>query len=335
MKIEQKDDFLTASLLHRAPTDTGVYQPVVRVTEEPLDVSSPVSEDSYAGFEPSFVMEDADHVCPNTGFTPEQIKIPQWWGFLGRPWTHYWRCVLGGGVAVCVLLWFLAAAIPGFYVLYTLAMSAWIPLVIITLFYELEMTRCVNWGTIILVTCLGGGAAIALTLIFNAITGNASVELAGMREEPAKGIILLALAMNTKRFPGILSGLVLGVCVGAGFAIIETFDYAYLFGTDGKPSTNVLILRGVLSPFAHMAWTGALGGALWAARGWRRGGWCALQSWTVWGIFVMMILFHCLWNTLGPVEYLSCAVWVLIFYYLKRGISEALDEGFQPKGSLA
>ena len=80
--------------------------------------------------------------------------------------------------------------------------------------------------------------------------------MAGLTEEPIKAIALLILAMFPRQFPGILSGVALGVSIGAGFAVLETFDYAYAFGEAGRPDTFVLLLRGILSPLMHMAWTG-------------------------------------------------------------------------------
>ena len=182
------------------------------------------------------------------------------------------------------------------------------------------------------VTAVGGVGALALALVLYRLTGIEEAGLAGLVEEPAKGAMLALLAMASRRFPGILSGVALGVCVGAGFAIVETFFYAYGFGEDGWPSTWVLIVRGVLSPLTHLAWTGALGGAMWAARGAGRSGWHAFGSWLTWGILAAMVIMHCIWNSVGPVEWLAVALWALIFRFVKRGVAEASAWGFRPKG---
>lgn len=42
---------------------------------------------------------------------------------------------------------------------------------------------------------------------------------------------------------------------------------------------------------------------------------------------------HCLWNTIGPVQYLSLALWALIFYLAKRGVAQAESWGIAPKGA--
>ncbi len=261
--------------------------------------------------------------APGQASTWEPIA---WWGFLRRPWSGAWRWVLGLGAGACLLSGLLVQGVPTLHGLYAAAMAACVPAAMVTLFCELEVTRRVTWGVALAVAAVGGGLSILLTFVLDALTGFDSAALAGLTEEPAKGAVLLALLAFPKRFPGILSGLALGVCVGAGFAVIETVGYAYAFGEAGRPSTDVLILRGVLSPFMHMAWTGALGGAMWTARAEPGRAWVALA------VFLGMIASHCLWNLIGPLEYLSVALWVLIFRYVKRGAAEAASWGFAPKG---
>lgn len=240
---------------------------------------------------------------------------------LKKPWSHYWKTVLLWGCGACVVLGVMTLLVGFPHPLYATAMALVVPAAMVTLFCELDVTRSVSWRIAALVTFIGGCVTLTIAVILN--TGLQIKDWqAGFTEEPSKALVLFMLAMFPKRFPGILSGLALGVCVGAGFAVPETIDYAYNYGADGAPSTFVLLLRGVLSPFCHMAWTGALGGAMWAARGPYRSGWAALSSWTFWGIFALMILFHCLWNLIGMEDYLAVALWGLIFIYLKRGIAE-------------
>ncbi len=62
-------------------------------------------------------------------------------------------------------------------------------------------------------------------------------------------------------------GLVIGVAVGMGFAALETMGYAFvaLIASRGDIGAveQMLLLRGVLSPAGHMAWTGLACAALW------------------------------------------------------------------------
>lgn len=248
-----------------------------------------------------------------------------WWQFLGRPWSGTWRWMLGIGIVVCVALGLTTVVFPGLHGLYAAAMAACVPVAMVTLFCELEVSRRVDTGVAVMICLVGGILSIGLTFLLSELTGIDSPFLAGVTEEPAKGAVLLGLAF-VPRFRGILCGLLLGVCVGAGFAVIETMMYAYGFGEGGLPSTEVLFLRGVFSPFMHMSWTGALGGAIWMART------RPAQTWAAVLMLGGMIAAHCLWNTLGPFTYCALGLWALIFHYVKSGAVEAAQWGFSPKG---
>ncbi len=96
----------------------------------------------------------------------------------------------------------------------------------------------------------------------------------GVIEEAAKLVVpLLLLLFVRHRHPG--DGLLVGVASGAGFAVFETMGYAFVAlvqsGGDLHEVDQVLVLRGLLSPAAHMAWTGLTSAALWSAsaRHWR------------------------------------------------------------------
>ncbi|GAA4552788.1 hypothetical protein GCM10023175_47210 [Pseudonocardia xishanensis] len=72
-----------------------------------------------------------------------------------------------------------------------------------------------------------------------------------------------------------VDGLLVGVAVGTGFAVLETLGYGFVAllasGGDLRTAEAVLLLRGVSSPAAHLAWSGVLAAALWHAhaRRWR------------------------------------------------------------------
>ncbi|KUN16213.1 hypothetical protein AQJ11_40825 [Streptomyces corchorusii] len=120
----------------------------------------------------------------------------------------------------------------------------------------------------------------------------------GVIEEAAKLIVpVLLLLIIRDRHPG--DGLLIGVASGAGFAVFETMGYAFveLVNSNGDLSAvdDLLVWRGLLSPAAHMAWTGLTAAALWsaAANGWRR---------RSVGLFVLVyavaVTLHTLWDSL-------------------------------------
>jgi RsiW-degrading membrane proteinase PrsW (M82 family) len=97
----------------------------------------------------------------------------------------------------------------------------------------------------------------------------------GLIEESSK-LIVPALVLIFMRHRSPADGLLVGVASGAGFAALETMGYAFvaLIESRGSIATvdGILLLRGVLSPAGHMAWTGLSCAALWqaAADGWSR-----------------------------------------------------------------
>ena len=82
-------------------------------------------------------------------------------------------------------------------------------------------------------------------------------------EEPAKLAVVLMLArgLSTR---WMLTGLVLGAAVGAGFAVFETAGYM-VYTDSGEDLFGTAILRGFSAVGAgHVTWTAIIAGALWA-----------------------------------------------------------------------
>jgi RsiW-degrading membrane proteinase PrsW (M82 family) len=95
-------------------------------------------------------------------------------------------------------------------------------------------------------------------------------------------------------------GLLLGVAAGAGFAVAETMGYAFVAlvrsGGDLSVVNTVLVDRGVLSPAAHMAWTGLAAAALWRAASvaWRGR---AVAGFV--GVYLLVAAVHTAWDAAG------------------------------------
>jgi len=91
----------------------------------------------------------------------------------------------------------------------------------------------------------------------------------GVIEEAAKLIVPLVLVVALRRDRHAADGLLIGVASGAGFAVLETMGYAFVVLIQSRGDIAVvqavLFERGVLSPAAHMAWTGLAAAALWQA----------------------------------------------------------------------
>lgn len=113
-------------------------------------------------------------------------------------------------------------------------------------------------------------------------------------EEAIKGLgILLILLLARRELNGPVDGFIYAAVIGAGFAFTENIVYFAKAGDTGVELVWVLVVRGILSPFAHVLFTGLIGLAV---------GWAARRA-TVWRILLgyliglaAAILAHAFWN---------------------------------------
>ncbi|GAA3617446.1 PrsW family glutamic-type intramembrane protease [Microlunatus ginsengisoli] len=132
--------------------------------------------------------------------------------------------------------------------------------------------RVPSAGALVGAGLAGGALALALSGLgeYAAIGTGSSVSplVVGTVEEVAKLIPAVALVLWYARITadaGLLRvGLLSGVAVGAGFAVLETLGYAYAAAHEQDASLatvdQLLLVRGIFSPATHLTWT-ALGAA--------------------------------------------------------------------------
>lgn len=133
-------------------------------------------------------------------------------------------------------------------------------------------------------------------------------------EETAKGIgILLLFWAMRRQFDGPIDGIVYGATIAAGFAFSENIQYFGLAMVNGGLDTLgvTFLVRGVLSPFAHVMFTVCTGIALGIAAARRTGAGGAVGYFLL-GLLPAMFL-HALWN--GAFFFVASDV-SLISYYL-------------------
>ncbi len=125
-----------------------------------------------------------------------------------------------------------------------------------------------------------------------------SLFIVGLIEEGAKLIFPVAIYIRA-RYRSEADGLLFGVASGMGFAALETMGYGLvaLIKSQGNMGTleEVLLIRGLLSPVGHAAWTGLICAALWRQR--ERTGRLFNPS-VIW-IFVLAVVLHALWDIAG------------------------------------
>ncbi|MGD1119758.1 MAG: PrsW family intramembrane metalloprotease [Dehalococcoidales bacterium] len=156
-----------------------------------------------------------------------------------------------------------------------------IPIVFIAFFYQQEnlFDRNIHGSSIVptLMLCalLGGliGTLAAGSLESKTLTSNSLLTLTwvGPIEEFAKLIVPVAIfIIMRKRFRSELDGLLFGVAAGMTFAALETMGYELIALVSSRGNLNTLdetiLIRGLLSPAGHAAWTGLITATLWRKR---------------------------------------------------------------------
>jgi protease PrsW len=162
----------------------------------------------------------------------------------------------------------------------------------------------VGGGTVALTALVGGviGVVTAGLLEYGTLRRLGALPMVGVGliEEFAKLLIPAAIFLVARRYAHPADGLLLGVASGAGFAVLETMGYAFVVLIQSRGNLgvvdNVLFVRGILSPAAHMAWTGIAAAALWDAGAHRfRGSAVARFA----GAFAAVVALHTVWDTVA------------------------------------
>jgi RsiW-degrading membrane proteinase PrsW (M82 family) len=163
------------------------------------------------------------------------------------------------------------------------------------------------WGAVISIF----GALIindTASLVAASVGGPAAAEFVGavvaapISEEAMKGIgLLIVLLVLRKEFDGVVDGIVYACVIALGFATVENvLYYGRALGEAGAAGGAVtLVLRGLMSPFAHPLFTAMTGIGVGIAREQRRG----FLAWTapIMG-YAAAVLLHATWNFVATVS---------------------------------
>ena len=121
---------------------------------------------------------------------------------------------------------------------------------------------------------------------------------AALIEEAAK-LIFPVIIFIRGRYRSEADGLLFGITCGMGFAALETMGYGLvaLLQTQGNVGTlqEVLLIRGLLSPVGHAAWTGLVCAVLWRQRVKTHKPFGALVLIS----FILAVIFHAVWDIAG------------------------------------
>jgi protease PrsW len=254
-----------------------------------------------------------------------------------KPW--FFMRVLMFIAALYLLLEFAAyqfgnpRVVPGMLIMGALA----IPFATVILFFELNIRRNVSFYMVLMLVCLGGVLSIVIAIFGFRVTSLNSwlgASSAGIIEESAK-LLTVALLVRNAKYKYILNGLLFGAAVGCGFAFYESAGYAFdQVGGIGWLDAVVhsIHMRGLLSPFGHVAWTAIAAGAFWRAKGDKGLSIEPLKSLVFWRTFSIPVVLHMLWNSPIPgtfyLKYLLIGLvgWFVIFGLVQEGLKQVRAE---------
>lgn len=231
--------------------------------------------------------EVVDFFCRGSSkTTPDLRDVSCAWP---SPWV-FSRVLVFFGFVVALLFFCISdenmKAVPAY--LMTAALS--VPVCIMVLLYELNIRRDVSFYSVIKIFALGGCLSILFTLFIGANVQYREAYWAGPIEEFAKLFAVVIIA-STYRKGSVLTGVLLGCAIGAGFAVIETMGYVYecvirigigVLQLSGKGAPEsaimefvssqnhpaaVLFWRTIFSPLCHVVWTAITAGAFWMVMG--------------------------------------------------------------------
>jgi RsiW-degrading membrane proteinase PrsW (M82 family) len=101
---------------------------------------------------------------------------------------------------------------------------------------------------------------------------------------------------------------------------------------DAALMEETIMVRGMLSPFGHIAWTAMCGAALWRIKGATKFSFSMLKDRRLWRVFALAVILHMLWNSpislpfYGKFAILGVAAWIVIFGLIQEGLEELRAE---------
>lgn len=210
--------------------------------------------------------------------TPAPIDMLRTWQ---RPWLF--ARFLGVGVAFLVMIYCIVLFAPikhsVLVVVFSVFGAAVVPLAVLIFFWEMNIPRNVPIYEVLMIFFIGGALSMFITgVLFPALhlllPGDMPAWLAPVAEEPAKFLALLPFLLRKKekgvdKQSFVLTGVLIGAAVGAGFEVFESagYDlesfYGYLdYGSVSTFNEGMLTPLLRMFPNAHTMWAALYGGAL-------------------------------------------------------------------------
>lgn len=279
---------------------------------------------------------DALFVCGTAETTPdERDMIAEW----PKPWL-YGRVFLSlaivfVGLYVMIDVFENINAIPG--LIFIGAMM--VPFSLVIFFWEVNIPRNISIFDCVSMFFIGGVLSLISTLIAYEIVGDlvdasyAGAIFIGLAEEVGKAVIVVYY-IRKRNCKYILNGLLIGACVGAGFAVFETAGYAFRYLLIDGMSTmlDVLFLRAILALGGHIVWTAIVGAGLMTVKGEQPFASAMLGNARFLKFFALSVVMHAIWDM--PIEFgssynlvqwaLTAVAVVIVLIQISAGLRQAV-----------
>jgi RsiW-degrading membrane proteinase PrsW (M82 family) len=191
---------------------------------------------------------------------------------LVRRWAWLGTFVIGAALYLLVLAVLTDTGNPNLFPTMILLGALVVPLTFVTFAAGRSGRWLIDGPTLGGSLLFGGvvGVVVAGLLEYDAMRKLGTLPMlgVGLIEEAAKLVVPVVLVLFFRhRYRSVAGGIVIGVAVGTGFAVLETMGYAFVAllqsGGDVGDAEQTLFIRGLLSPAGHAAWTGLACWGLW------------------------------------------------------------------------
>lgn len=212
-----------------------------------------------------------------------------------------------------------------------------VPMVIMFFYWEMNIPRNISFASVLIIFLVGGVYSLVVTLFLYTFYETDDTFLfcfiIGIVEELGK-VIVICFWLRGKDKKYILTGMLVGAAVGAGFAAVETSWYTIvLYDWD----YDVLFTRAALAIGSHVSWAALNGGALvWAKGDDHLKPWHLLSPKFL-GPFLLTVVMHAAWdlttvNWMRDRIVLSVGIVVLCLLMLWWGLRQVVETSLRLNG---
>jgi RsiW-degrading membrane proteinase PrsW (M82 family) len=264
--------------------------------------------------------------------TPKITEVETGWP---KPWLFARSLLLFGLIYLGFVVAFEQFKTPNLVPSLILMGSFTMPVATLILFFELNTPRNISLYRLMVLVGLGGMVSVFISLLgYNVSRLDwLGASGAGIIEELGK-LTALILIVRGPRYKYILNGLLFGAAVGAGFAAFESAGYAFrtILAHGSRAMLENLLLRGLLAPWMHVAWTAMVGAALWRVKQGEPLRLAHLVDPKFYRLLIVAMVLHMLWNyPWEPPFYLKesllgAAAWFIIWGLVQQGLRQVREE---------